>query len=66
MLGDGSRTYPHLPDMYDFRYGKFWPNDRPGLGVTVDLDELTLIAEYDEYRMGMLMNRRPDGSYMQW
>jgi L-alanine-DL-glutamate epimerase-like enolase superfamily enzyme len=19
MLGDGSRTYPHLPDMYDFR-----------------------------------------------
>jgi len=66
MLGDGSRTYPHLPDMYDFRDGKFWPNDRPGLGVTVDLDELTLIAEYDEYRMGMLMNRRPDGSYMQW
>jgi galactonate dehydratase len=66
MLGDGSRTYPHLPDMYDFREGKFWPNDRPGLGVTVDLDQLTLIDEYDEYRAGMLLNRRPDGSYMQW
>jgi hypothetical protein len=36
------------------------------LGVTVDLNRLTLIAEYNEYRMGMLMNRRPDGSYMQW
>jgi hypothetical protein len=34
--------------------------------LTVDLDQLTLIDEYDEYRMGMLMNRRPDGSYMQW
>jgi L-alanine-DL-glutamate epimerase-like enolase superfamily enzyme len=66
MLGDGSRTYPHLPDMYDFREGKFWPNDRPGLGVTVDVDQLTLIDEYDEYRAGMLLNRRPDGSYMQW
>jgi L-alanine-DL-glutamate epimerase-like enolase superfamily enzyme len=66
MLGDGSRTYPHLPDMYDFREGKFWPNDRPGLGVTVALDQLTLIDEYDEYRAGMLLNRRPDGSYMQW
>lgn len=66
MLGDGSRTYPHLPDMYDFREGKFWPNDRPGLGVTVALDKLTPIAEYSEYRAGMLLNRRPDGSYMQW
>jgi L-alanine-DL-glutamate epimerase-like enolase superfamily enzyme len=66
MLGDGSRTYPHLSDMYDFREGKFWPNDRPGLGVTVNLDQLTLIDEYDEYRAGMLLNRRPDGSYMQW
>lgn len=66
MLGDGTRTYPHLPDMYDFREGKFWPNDRPGLGVTVDLDRLTPIAEYTEYRAGMLLNRRPDGSYMQW
>lgn len=66
MLGDGSRRYPHLSDMYDFRDGKFWPNDRPGLGVTVAMDRLTPIAEYTEYRAGMLLNRRPDGSYMQW
>lgn len=30
MLVDGSRTYPHLPQAYDFREGKMWPNDRPG------------------------------------
>lgn len=66
MLGDGSRTYPHLPQMYDFRDGKMWPNDRPGLGVEVDIDRLTLLGEYDTYRAGMLMNRRPDGSFVNW
>ena len=66
MLGDGSRTYPHLPEMYDFRDGKMWPNDRPGLGVEVDVDRLTPLGEYDTFRAGMLMNRRPDGSFMNW
>ena len=66
VLGDGSRTWPHLPQAYDFRDGKMWPNDRPGLGVEVDLNELRLIDEYDEYRAGMLMNHRPDGSFMNW
>jgi L-alanine-DL-glutamate epimerase-like enolase superfamily enzyme len=66
MLGDGSRTWPYLPQVYDFEDGKMWPNERPGLGVEVDLDLLTKIAEYDEYRAGMLMNSRPDGSFMNW
>jgi L-alanine-DL-glutamate epimerase-like enolase superfamily enzyme len=66
MLGDGSRTYPHLPKAYDFRDGKLWPNDRPGLGVELDVEKLTLLGEYDTYRAGMLMNRRPDGSFMNW
>ena len=43
-----------------------WPNDRPGLGVEVDFDNLTLLGEYDTFRAGMLMNRRPDGSFMNW
>ncbi len=25
-----------LPKVYDFKEGKLWPNDRPGLGVQVD------------------------------
>jgi galactonate dehydratase len=66
MLGDGSRTYPHLPHAYDFKNGKLWPNDRPGLGVEVDLNKVTKIATYDKYYAGMQMNRRPDGSYTQW
>ena len=66
MLGDGSRTYPHLPQMYDFRDGKMWPNDRPGLGVEVDVSKLALLGEYTEYRAGMLMNQRPDGSFTNW
>jgi L-alanine-DL-glutamate epimerase-like enolase superfamily enzyme len=66
MLGDGSRTYPHLPQAYDFRDGKMWPNDRPGLGVEVNMAALSQLGEYDTYRAGMLMNQRPDGSFTNW
>jgi L-alanine-DL-glutamate epimerase-like enolase superfamily enzyme len=66
MLGDGTRTWPHLPKVYDFKDGKLWPNDRPGLGVELDVSKLTLLGEYDTYRAGMLLNRRPDGSFTNW
>lgn len=66
ILGDGSRSWPHLPRVYDFRNGKMWPNTRPGLGVEVDVGKLTKIAQYNVYRAGMLLNHRPDGSYTQW
>jgi galactonate dehydratase len=66
MLGDGSRTYPHLPQAYDFRDGKMWPNERPGLGVDVDMSRLTPLGEYASYRAGMLLNHRPDGSFTNW
>lgn len=66
MLGDGSRTWNYLPEVYDFEDGKMWPNERPGLGVEVDFEQLSQIGEYDTYRAGMLMNTRPDGSFMNW
>jgi L-alanine-DL-glutamate epimerase-like enolase superfamily enzyme len=66
MLGDGRRTWPHLPKVYDFKDGKLWPNERPGLGVEVDLSKLTKIGEYNSYRAGMLLNHRPDGSFTNW
>jgi hypothetical protein len=48
----------------NFKDGKLWSNDRPGLGVELDVGQLTLLGEYATYRAGMLMNRRPDGSFM--
>jgi hypothetical protein len=36
------RPVPYMPDFLDFRNGKVWPNDRPGLGITVDEKQLTL------------------------
>ena len=66
ILGDGSRSWPYLTRVYDFKNGKMWPNERPGLGVEVDTSKLTKIAEYNVYRAGMLLNHRPDGSYTQW
>ena len=66
ILGNGGRTWPHLPKVYDFKDGKMWPNERPGLGVEVDVSRLTRIGEYNSYRAGMLLNLRPDGSYTQW
>jgi L-alanine-DL-glutamate epimerase-like enolase superfamily enzyme len=66
MLGDGSRTWPYLTKGYDFKDGKLWPNDRPGLGLAVDTSRLTQIGNYNTYRAGMLMNQRPDGSFTNW
>jgi hypothetical protein len=51
---------------YDFKDGKMWPNDRPGLGVEVDVSKLTKLGEYATYRGGMLLNIRPDGSFTNW
>jgi len=66
MLGNGSRTWPYLPKVYDFRNGKLWPNDRPGLGVELDISKLKKIGEYKTYRAGMLLNHRPDGTFTNW
>jgi L-alanine-DL-glutamate epimerase-like enolase superfamily enzyme len=66
MLGDGSSTYPHLPECYDFRQGKMWPNRRPGLGVTLDTKPLQLAAEITERSRPIPMFQRPDGSITNW
>jgi galactonate dehydratase len=61
------RTLPHLPVCLDFKDGKLYPNDRPGLGVEVDFKPLRQIAEITK----RVTNRaqtyfRPDGSITNW
>ncbi len=61
------RTLPHLPVCLDFKNGKLYPNDRPGLGVELDMKQLKLITEITQ----PVTNRaqvyyRPDGSITNW
>jgi galactonate dehydratase len=42
----GSTMPSHLLEFIDFHDGKCWPNDRPGLGVTLEMAQLDPVAEY--------------------
>ena len=61
------RAIPHLPVCLDFKDGKLYPNDRPGLGVEVDFSQLTQIAEFTQpdFQRGQFYYR-PDGSITNW
>jgi len=61
----GDRPIEYLPQCLDFRKGKLYPNERPGLGVTADLSKLTLIGEVTQPgRRNVYF--RPDGSLTHW
>jgi galactonate dehydratase len=63
----GSKPIPHMPVCVDFKNGKLWPNNRPGLGVELDLKQMKMLAEYTKpvsYRA--LTYFRPDGSITNW
>jgi len=67
MVGDANPPpIPHLPECYDFRNGKMWPNRRPGLGVTLDTKPLKLVAEFTEPSRPIPLFHRPDGSITNW
>jgi len=55
-----------LPQAYDFRNGKIWPNQRPGLGVELDTKPLKLVAEITERYAPTKLFHRPDGSMTNW
>ena len=61
------RTFPHLPQCFDFKNGKLHPNDRPGLGVELDLKPLKLLTEITEPINARAQTYfRPDGSITNW
>ncbi len=66
MLGEGKRDTPHLPESYDFKNGKMWPNRRPGLGVTLDTKPLQLVSEITQQARPIPIFHRPDGSITNW
>jgi L-alanine-DL-glutamate epimerase-like enolase superfamily enzyme len=61
----GGRPIPYLPECLDFKAGKAYANDRPGLGVTLDTKQLKLISSVDQPGRANLY-RRPDGSLTHW
>jgi L-alanine-DL-glutamate epimerase-like enolase superfamily enzyme len=61
----GERPVPYMPDFLECRNGKVWPNDRPGLGVSIDERQLTFIEAMTEAAPGATQ-RRLDGSLTHW
>jgi L-alanine-DL-glutamate epimerase-like enolase superfamily enzyme len=60
------RELPHLSECLDFKQGKAYPNDRPGLGATLDMSQLKLIGEVTEPNTQRRIYNRPDGSLTHW
>jgi L-alanine-DL-glutamate epimerase-like enolase superfamily enzyme len=61
----GERPVPYMPEFLECRNGKVWPNDRPGLGISVDEKALTFVEEMTQGAGGPT-HRRPDGSLTHW
>jgi galactonate dehydratase len=61
----GGRPIDYLPECLDFRNGKAYTNQRPGLGVTPAMKLLTLVGEVTEPGRRNVY-RRPDGSLTHW
>ena len=60
------RTNPQVPVCLDFKQGKLYPNERPGLGVELDMKQLTQIGEVTEPIRNRQLYYRPDGSITNW
>jgi L-alanine-DL-glutamate epimerase-like enolase superfamily enzyme len=56
-----------LPACLDFKNGKLFPNERPGLGVELDMKYLNQVAEYTQPMNARAQTYfRPDGSITNW
>jgi L-alanine-DL-glutamate epimerase-like enolase superfamily enzyme len=56
----------YLPECYDFRNGKLYPNNRPGLGVRFDPSRINMFWEVTQHSQPITTFRRPDGSLTNW
>jgi L-alanine-DL-glutamate epimerase-like enolase superfamily enzyme len=61
------KTLPHLPVCLDFKNGKLYPNQRPGLGVELDMKQLKPVTEITQFTTNRAQTYfRPDGSITNW
>ncbi len=61
------KALSHVPVCLDFKNGKLYPNERPGLGVELDMKYLKRVAEYTEPQAARAQTYfRPDGSITNW
>ena len=66
MVEGAQRAAPsYLPECHDFKNGKLWPNERPGLGVKLDVAGVKQIGEITTPGMSRIYYR-PDGSLTHW
>jgi galactonate dehydratase len=61
----GERPIDYLPEFVDFRKGKLYVNDRPGLGVTLEPKLLKPVSEVTQ-PVSRPLFKRPDGSLTHW
>jgi len=61
----GERPIDYLPECLDFKQGKLYTNQRPGLGVTLDLSKVKQIGEVTT-PISRQIYKRPDGSLTHW
>ncbi len=64
----GGRTIPYLKTGLDsYKDGKLYPNDRPGLGVELDMTQLRQVGEFTQFLTSRAQTYfRPDGSITNW
>ncbi len=56
----------YLPQLFDFRNGKMWLNERPGIGVQFDPKGLNVMVEVTKRNQPIPIFKRPDGSLTNW
>ncbi|MCC7176215.1 MAG: mandelate racemase/muconate lactonizing enzyme family protein [Bryobacterales bacterium] len=59
------RGVEYLPEFLDFRAGRLYTNDRPGIGVSLDLKRVKFISSVTEVGRRQFY-LRPDGSINHW
>jgi L-alanine-DL-glutamate epimerase-like enolase superfamily enzyme len=64
-IGSNTSLQRHISEGLDFKEGKCWPNQRPGLGVKLNTAHMTQIGEVTQPG-NKLFYFRPDGSLTHW